>query len=76
MNVKACQKVLEDCNVNKYFIVPSAADESTAIGAAFYGSLRLSKSSNLTPLKDLYLGMSFKDDEIQNYLIDLHLKIY
>ena len=70
MNVKACQKVLEDCNVNKYFIVPSAADESTAIGAAFYGSLRLSKSSNLTPLKDLYLGMSFKDDEIQNYLIN------
>ena len=35
MNVKACQKVLENCKINKYFVVPSAADESTAIGAAF-----------------------------------------
>ena len=70
MNVKACQKVLEDCNINKYFIVPSAADESAAIGAAFYGSLRLSKLSSLTSIKDLYLGMSFNDDEINTYLIE------
>tara|TARA_Y200000002_G_scaffold377632_1_gene383560 strand:+ start:1048 stop:2787 length:1740 start_codon:yes stop_codon:yes gene_type:complete len=64
MNVKACQKVLENCDIKKYFVVPSAADESTAIGAAFYGTLRSSKLSNLTPLKDLYLGMSFSDNEI------------
>jgi carbamoyltransferase len=70
MNVKVCQKVLENCKINKYFIVPSAADESTAIGAAFYGSMRTHKLSSLTPLKDLYLGMQFNDNEIQNYLIN------
>jgi len=68
MNVKACQKVLENCKINKYFVVPSAADESTAIGAAFYGSLRSHQLSDLKPLKDLYLGTSFSDNEIKNYL--------
>ena len=68
MNVKACQRVLEDCNIKKYFIVPSAADESTAIGAAFYGSLRSSSPSELIPLRDLYLGMSYSNQEIDNFL--------
>ena len=68
MNVKACQRVLEDCKVNKYFVVPSAADESTAIGAAYYGSLRLNQSSKLIPLKELYLGVSFSDQQVENFL--------
>ena len=68
MNVKACQKVLESCKIDKYFVVPSAADESTAIGAAYYGSLRSHQLSDLKPLKDLYLGTSFNDKEIADYL--------
>lgn len=70
MNVKACQRILDECNINKYFVVPSAADESTAIGAAFYGSLRSTELTHLSPLKDLYLGMSYNDKEIYAYLME------
>lgn len=68
MNVKACQRILEECNINKYFVVPSAADESTAIGAAYYGCLRSAELNYLSPLRDLYLGMSYDEKQIYSYL--------
>lgn len=68
MNVKACQKALENCEIKKFFVVPSAADESTAIGAALYGSLRISKKLQLKPINELYLGMSFDESEIKKFL--------
>lgn len=68
MNVKACQKLIDDLPINKYFVMPSAADESTAIGAAFWGGLQSAPCIRPVPLNDLYLGMEFCDKNIEDVI--------
>lgn len=68
MNVKACQKVMEIPEVERVFVMPSAADESTAIGAAFWGMIQDGRSGDLKPIQDLYLGLDFSDEEIEKAL--------
>ncbi len=65
MNVKACQRLAESKTVGRLFIMPSAADESTAIGAAVWGNITNDPHSTLAPLQDLYLGMEFSDSAIE-----------
>lgn len=68
-NVKANQKIATLANVRDFFAMPSAGDESNAIGACFWGSLQLNGKfaswRSLKPLRDLYLGPEFTDSEIQ-----------
>lgn len=66
MNVKACQKVLQELPIHNYFVMPSAGDESTAIGAAYWGGMQASPSISPKAFTDLYLGMSFSEEEIEN----------
>lgn len=68
MNVKACQKLLASPEIEKMYVVPSAADESTAIGAAFATSRRLRPDVPLKPVQDLYLGRAFSEEEILDCL--------
>lgn len=65
MNVKACQRLTSSPEVRKVFVVPSAADESTAIGCAIWGSKKFSPKTPIQPLRDLYLGMEFSDLQIE-----------
>ncbi len=66
MNVKANQRVLELPEVNEMFVMPSCGDESTAIGAAFYGYYKFGgKDLAVSPLSDLYLGNEYSDSEIE-----------
>ena len=72
MNVKMNQRIAEMEEVHSLHIMPSAADESTAIGAAYYGYLEFCKKNNISPapkeMKDLYLGNSYTDNEIEKFL--------
>lgn len=72
MNVKLNQKILELKEVNSLFPVPSAGDESTALGAACYGYIKLcqdkKKKLELQPVKDLYLGTSYSNNEVEKFL--------
>jgi carbamoyltransferase len=68
MNVKACQRIAAMSSVNKLFIVPSAGDETTALGAAVWAHLKYSRGQPLEPLRDLYLGVEFGDAEIETAL--------
>lgn len=66
MNVKVNQRIQEMQEVKSLFVMPSAADESTAIGAAYWG-YNLNKDQNtetppIQPLTHLYLGREFNDD--------------
>ncbi len=64
MNVKA-NKVLKDLPGVKHFAVcPSAADESTAIGAAYHGYERLT-GEQPRPLDTIYLGPEYSDAEVE-----------
>lgn len=61
MNVKANLKISQLSEVKEMFVMPSAGDESNAIGACYYGHLLKQKGKkNLPqPLKDLYLGPEY-----------------
>lgn len=68
MSVKLNQKILELSNVEKLFIAPSGADESTAIGAAFYGEVYLAKQNKeipkIKPYTNLYLGRNYNSKQV------------
>ncbi|HNY97509.1 MAG TPA: carbamoyltransferase C-terminal domain-containing protein [Candidatus Pacearchaeota archaeon] len=74
MNVKMSQKILELPEVNSLFVMPSGGDESTPIGACYYGYLEFCRRKNIKPqpqpLADLYLGNSYSDSAIENFLKD------
>lgn len=69
MNVKVNQKLSELTLVKSVYIFPSCGDESTAIGAAFYGYINMSNKKDcyldIKPVKQLYLGGQFSNEEIK-----------
>lgn len=72
MNVKANSAIAKIPEVEEVCFMPSASDESTAIGAAYYGYLKLCEEKGFTPkikpLRDLYLGPEFSEAEIVRVL--------
>ncbi len=72
MNVKANQKILELPEVAGLFVMPSCGDESTAIGAAYWGyeqeKLEDTSLPEIESLGPLYLGKEFSDKEIRREL--------
>lgn len=72
MNVKANKKISELPAVKNCFFMPSSGDESIPIGGCYLGYLRLLKENglpyNVKPIKNLYLGPSFTDEEIERFL--------
>ena len=67
-NVKANQKIAALSQIKNFYVMPSAGDESNAIGAAYWGSQRINKRVKLKPIKNLYLGPEYSDDQIQKTL--------
>jgi carbamoyltransferase len=66
MNVKAAKKIYEIADVEELFVVPSAGDESTPLGALYYANMRAGVP--IKPVTDLYLGRAFSDEYVVNYL--------
>ncbi|MEO8204427.1 MAG: carbamoyltransferase C-terminal domain-containing protein [Betaproteobacteria bacterium] len=68
MNVKAAQRVAALEEIERLEVMPSAGDESCAIGAAAWGTSQLDPTLDLQPLRGLYLGQEFSDDEVEGAL--------
>lgn len=72
MNVKANLKIAQLPEVKEIFPCPSAGDESTPIGACYLGYREYCRQNNIrpeiSPLKTLYLGPSFTNEEIKSFL--------
>lgn len=72
MNVKTNMLIRQTRNVSRTFFMPSAGDESLAIGSCYLAYTQLSRlRSNYPypqPLKNLYLGPSFTSTEIKDFL--------
>lgn len=70
MNVKANMEIVKLKEVKKIFIMPSCGDESTAIGAAYYGYMQFCKKEKRSfmpkPLINLYLGPKYSEEELTN----------
>lgn len=80
MNVKANQKILELKELNKLYVMPSCGDESTAIGAGYWGYVHAmrkdSELPDMEPLGNLYLGEEFTEKEIWQELKKSQYKKY
>lgn len=72
MNVKACQKIVNLPEVNKVFVVPSAADESCAIGCCAWGTQEVF-GNEIKPLNDLYMGVEYDDASIEEVFQEMDI---
>jgi carbamoyltransferase len=70
MNVKANQRIAELGEVERYVVVPSCGDESTAIGCAVAGSRHHQPGHPIEPVGHLYLGMAFDDAAVRRALAE------
>lgn len=72
LNVKANQVLASLDNVKKIFVPPGTGDESLSIGACWALMDKLEKSGNhrknILPLKNAYLGDSFAEKEINEFI--------
>lgn len=75
-NVKANQKIAQIPTIGDLFVMPSAGDESNSIGCAYWGTQKLNPKVPLIPLKNLYLGPSYRGKEIEHSLKRLKSKKY
>lgn len=67
MNIKLNMNIAQNPELDRCFFMPSASDESLAIGAAYYGYYMLTGRIP-RPLENLYLGPSYSDEEIRKVL--------
>lgn len=67
MNVKANMLLAKMPQVKEIFVMPTASDESTAIGAAYYGALLLN-SEKICNIRHLYWGPEYSDQEIEKVI--------
>ncbi len=66
MNVKLNQRIAEMQDVKSLYVVPTSGDETTVFGVCNY--IYKEKSGlQLKPLSHLYLGVDWKDDELENW---------
>ena len=66
MNVKANKAIMELDEVDEVFIFPSCGDEMNAVGACFAYMGECGRGSDIAPLRDIYWGPSFNEQEILN----------
>ena len=71
-NVKINQRVV-NFGFKNLFVAPAMTDDGTALGAAWHV---LSKEENFAPgpLRSVYLGPSFSDEEIKKVLISMQVR--
>lgn len=67
MNVKLNQKILALPEVEKAFFMPSCGDESNVFGATAY-FVKNTLKQNLDKNLSIYLGMTYSNQEIEEYI--------
>lgn len=73
LNCLTNHKILEKCDVNNVFILPSAGDDGQALGSAYYAYTQ--EFGYKEPFKiDLpYLGLSYNNDDIESVITQKNL---
>jgi len=75
MNVKVNKRIMEMDEVNDLFVVPSCGDESNAMGAAYWAYAEKckeqGKESDIQPLREIYFGPSFTDEDVKQAVSEL-----
>lgn len=68
MNVKLNKRIQELSFLDRVFFMPSCGDESNPIGACYDYFVRNGQPT--APLKNLYLGLSYENTEVEQLLCD------
>jgi carbamoyltransferase len=70
MNIKVNKEIMEMPEVNNLIVCPSGGDESTSLGAVYYGaeSLGIDIQKDTEIVKNLYLGSDLFEDDIEKSL--------
>ncbi len=63
LNVSLNRKLMNHPLVRNFFVQPASHDAGTSLGAAVYAANKL--GDRIAPMKDVYLGPSFTNDEIE-----------
>lgn len=71
MNVKLNKRIQEMKEIDQVFFMPSCGDESTTIGAAY--DVAATRGYSVEPLHNLYLGISYGEDEIERFIADKNI---
>ena len=68
MNIKANKALMEMPELDSIDVMPSAGDESNAIGAAYYGYMKACGAGKCKPflLDNIYLGQQYTNEEVFN----------
>ncbi|MBU6150520.1 MAG: hypothetical protein KGR25_03660 [Chloroflexi bacterium] len=69
MNVKVNKLLMESPSVENLWVMPSAGDESSPIGAAYLASRELGVR-DFAPITNVYWGPSFSSSEVENALTE------
>jgi carbamoyltransferase len=76
MNIKANKEILELPELDELFVYPSCGDETNAIGAAYWQqaekSLKIGVPVEIEPLRDIYWGRGFDDEEAEEAIQRVH----
>lgn len=65
MNVKANMRLASSPAIRELFVMPSAGDESTALGAAYLAYQQLYPGAAIEPIRDLYWGPDLSPAEVR-----------
>jgi len=68
MNVKANKRIMDLPELEELFVYPSCGDETNAMGAAYWVYAEREGTAKMTPLRDLYWGPEYSDQEIEEVL--------
>jgi len=71
MNVKINKSIMELPEVESLFVFPSCSDESNAIGVCYEVAAR-HDLSKLTPLKDIYFGLGYSNEQVKAAIDKFH----
>lgn len=68
LNVKANQKILEECELEDFYVFPDAGDSGIAVGAALYGYFLKNPEAPINKITAVYWGPQFSDRQIKKIL--------
>jgi len=66
LNCVANGRIEREAGFDNVWIQPAAGDDGIAIGCAYYGHLALQKQKRSYVIKDAFLGIEYKDEDIED----------
>ena len=72
-NVKANQRINEECGFEEIFIAPPMGDEGLSLGAAILASYKLGEWKH-QPTKDVFFGFEYTDEQVMDAALKFNVK--